>query len=214
MGQSLRLFILMAAWFICIHVYQVTWLFVDIPDYCWQPYQFWLNDGSLRSPFWAFTAIFALLSAWSLVECAATIHNRKYTAFRIGFLASTLPLLAACAVMQFVLWQNLQVGMGTMSSLDAWLPGTDKDWVAKQLQWQQESETRAREWQLENPELPGDYRDFVTANSCALGKDRTALSPSELETLDAEFAGVWETHYEEEAKQQIWRSLLEHYHLN
>jgi len=195
MGQTFRLSVLVACCLILIQGYQFVYFLTEIPQYCWELHDVWLSGGFLESPFWTFSIVFGLLAAWVFVEWWALLKSGVFAAHRVGVLVSALPLIIFLGVMQFVMWQSLQIKAGSLQVEDAWLPHYEKS----TLQQMQESRLRRQQardqWRADYPDVPYDFDEFIVAHSCDIGIERTNLTTKQWERLFDEFDVIKYRHY-------------------
>ena len=77
--------------------------------------------------------------------------------------------------------------------------------------WDHRREEQEAKWEVETPDLPGNWERFVEARTCDRDIERTSISEDQWEELDREFNGIWEAYYLREDRNKIYSNLLKMY---
>lgn len=211
MGQTFRLILLVSFSYITYLLFELILIFTLVPQYCWQLSDYWLNPSQYHNPFWLFSGIFFLLFLWAVTETGILLKGKRFSIYKVGILGSSVFFFAALGLMLITFWQSLQMQEGKLTYADFWYKHFEVEVVERTQQWDHRREEQEAKWEVETPDLPGNWERFVEARTCDRDIERTSISEDQWEELDREFNGIWEAYYLREDRNKIYSNLLKMY---
>jgi hypothetical protein len=152
---------------------------VLIPNWCWQPIEFWFHPEIVISPYWVFVTAFSISSLGAIFEFIYLAKKQCLSIFIGSVLFSILALSVSCLAVQYTNWQTLKIMKGELTYEDYWYKYYDED-VVQRIRGFREHKLRDITWPSEIPE----YSVYKLNNSCGSGIEIWNVDPRIWEEYD------------------------------
>ncbi len=207
MMPGVRIWSLVITCLILALLYWFAVVMTMMPDYCVGFFNLWFAPESEPSLFRIFTFIFALLSLWALLELAVFLMAWRWDAVRAASIGMVLLFVTTLCLVHYTLWQSWQIDLGRLAVRDFAVKFlTDLESVEY---YRDRARSRRRHYFSPLP----SWREFMDANTCAVGIEWSQLTREQRIRLSESFDAMWEEYYRDKELREIQENMLRHYGL-
>ena len=125
---------------------------MEVPRYCFDMTEFWLNDEVMISPFASFAILFSTLGIWWIFEVIFGIYQKIKSITVIATLSINGVFLITLGVVYWSFWLTLQHHQGIIEETGLWF-------------------MRNTEFHLLSDRNKISFPDYIFQKSCETGED-------------------------------------------
>ena len=203
---DVRIALLWLSSYLLALIYFFVNLIVIVPDWCWQPHEFWFEPGYIFNPFAGFLSVFLFLISWSVYEMTFIFKAGQSKLTSSILIASILSLLIGCIATHYTNYQMMKIAQGKIEYSNYWYKYYGQDTLNRIATFTADLRPALI---LEPFDIPS-YDEYLYDHSCAIGIERWAVAEEVFNTYD----NMWEEAIRERDLNKIKAGLEERFGLS